>query len=80
MVYLNRRRRRRARFWAFVLLAVWLLGVAAAHEATMLVAYTAIALVAIGVDLTAGRRRRVRRRARRTRRARTRAHPRGTAT
>lgn len=76
MVYLSRRRRRRARFWAFVLLAVWLLGVAAAHDVTMLVAYTAVALVAIGVDLTAGRRRR--RRARRTRRAR--AHPRRTAT
>ena len=76
MVYLSRRRRRRARFWAFALLAVWLLGVAAAHDVTMLVAYTTVTLAAISVDLTT----RLRRRARRTRRARSRAHPRGTAT
>ncbi|WP_086055611.1 hypothetical protein [Protofrankia coriariae] len=58
MIYLSRRRRRRMRFWGFVLLAVWLLGVAAAHDVTLLVAYAAITLIAITVDLAAGRSRR----------------------
>ncbi len=72
MVYLSRRRRRQVRFWVFVLLLVWLLGVAAAHDVTMLVAHAAVALVTIIVDLTAGRRWRSRRRisSRRTRRHR----------
>jgi hypothetical protein len=73
VIYLSRRRRRRARFWVFVLLLVWLLGVAAAHDVAMLVAHAAVALVAVTVDLTAGARRRGRRRLppRRTRRHRT---------
>lgn len=55
----TRRRLRRARFGMFVLLLVWLLGVAAAHEVAMLIAYAAIALVIIAVDLAgAGRRHR----------------------
>ncbi|WP_055752602.1 MULTISPECIES: hypothetical protein [Frankia] len=62
MVYLSRRRRRRMRFSVFALLLVWLLGVTAAHDVTMLVAYAAVALVAITVDLTVSRRRRRRRR------------------
>lgn len=70
MFYLSRRRRRQMRFWGFALLLVWLLGIAAAHDVTMLVAYTAVTLVTITIDLTAGRRHRRRRRHRPTRRAR----------
>ncbi|MEX5711958.1 hypothetical protein AB1484_27595 [Parafrankia sp. FMc6] len=78
MFYLSRRRRRQMRFWGFALLLVWLLGIAATHDVTMLVAYTAVALFTITIDLTAGRRHRRRRRHRPTRRARpghTRTHP-----
>ncbi|WP_261569161.1 hypothetical protein [Frankia gtarii] len=72
MVYLSRRRRRRRRmrFSVFALL-VWLLGVAAAHGVTMLVAYATVALVAITVDLAANRRRRLPPRGRRRRAAAT---------
>ncbi|ORT98465.1 hypothetical protein UK99_01620 [Frankia casuarinae] len=82
MFYLSRRRRRQLRFWGFVLLLVWLLGVAAAHNVTIFAAYTAIALVVITVDLTSGRRHRGRRRrpARRARPDRTRVHRPGRAT
>ncbi|ONH52919.1 hypothetical protein CcI49_32840 [Frankia sp. CcI49] len=82
MFYLSRRRRRQLRFWGFVVLLVWLLGVAATHNVTMFAAYTAVALVAITVDLTSGRRHRGRRRrpARRARPGSTRVHRPGRAT
>ncbi|CUU61080.1 hypothetical protein Ga0074812_15516 [Parafrankia irregularis] len=73
MFNLSRRRRRQLRFWGFALLLVWLLGIAAAHNVTMFVGYTAVALVAITVDLTSGRRHRGRRR-RRARSRRPRVH------
>ncbi|KPM56984.1 hypothetical protein ACG83_04005 [Frankia sp. R43] len=82
MFYLSRRRRRELRFWGFVLLFVWLLGVTAAHNVTVFAAYGAVALVAIIADLTAGRSHRGRRRrpARRARPGRTRVHRPGRAT
>ncbi len=64
MVYLSRRRRRRVRFWAFVLLLVWVLGIAAMSEVTMLAAHALIVTAAVAVDLIVGRRRRPPRRRR----------------